>query len=705
MRFYLLVVLASILLFGFLQNVCYSETFKAELSKRDSMMKLQSELLQGKHTFEDLYEAAIILFDKSEFEKSQNLFELASSIQPDNLKIYKYLAEIYEITGQQERLGILADTVSGFLLPEGENDEFYETMLTSSIIMKSRSLPEEAWRSFSRLSLTLRDKPGRFRKIIKILEKKVYLPFLARIYRALKAKGSYDEFMWGELGDYYLFSGDKDKARYFLEQELDHVDFDPRFLYSYALVLFNQREFPLSQVYINLGLKLNDDSLVLKKLNELQLNISEYIYDVGVEQIRKEAELLFKFGRKDLAIKRMEQLVLLSENDARSFFEIGKILIEYPRQYDTWSEGRDYLVKYSKFTNLSFQELMAACELLFKRSMYEDMASILKILQAKFPRESEKSDQLRLFKKTVISALTKSIELFELHASRDDLYQYLNLLIDFDPYLLDPYIKLGGLIEQNLSNELSSRKMISPNTIETTEAFLSKLENYALPRHNQTASLHYIRGKLTTFYPSKQRNFSREIVSFKRCLDLDSNYFLASLALAENYNKMGFYRQSIKVLDDLIIRLSSTDNELLKRAKELHVENNVQSASQAYSNENYFLVLEYMSKALEFNQGRLISLESTIWLGYAQFYMERHTENIELLKKGIEIYGDTHEILYLMALSQEGVYKLDEAVLWYDKVIALGPADNMFVQECEKNRDNLKEIINTQRQAVTNDSQ
>mgnify|MGYP004154685739 CR=1 FL=1 len=63
------------------------------------------------------------------------------------------------------------------------------------------------------------------------------------------------------------------------------------------------------------------------------------------------------------------------------------------------------------------------------------------------------------------------------------------------------------------------------------------------------------------------------------------------------------------------------------------------------------------------------------------------------------------QILYLMALSQEGVYKLDEAVLWYDKVIALGPADNMFVQECEKNRDNLKEIINTKGQAVNNDSQ
>lgn len=705
MRFNLLVVLTSILLFGFLQNTCYSETFKAELSKRGSIKEIQRELLQGKYTFEDLYEAARILFEKSEFEKSQNLFELASSLKPDNLKIYKYLAEIYEKTGQQERLGILADTVSSFLLPEGENDEFYETMLTSAIIIKSRSSPQEAWKSFSRLSLTLRDKPGRFRKIIKKLEKKVYLPFLARIYETLKEKRSYDEFMWGELGDYYLFSGDKDKARYFLEQELDHVDFDPRFLYSYALVLFNQREFPLSQVYINLGLKLNDDSLVLKKLNELQLNISEYIYDVGVDQIRKEAELLFKFGRKDLAIKRMEQLVLLSENDARSFFEIGKILIEYPRRYDTWKEGRDYLVKYSKFANLSFQDLMSACELLFKRNMYEDMASILKTLQAKFPRESEKSEQLRLFKKTVIAALTRSIELFEQHASRDDLYQYLHLLIDFDPYLLEPYIKLGELIEQNLSAELSARSVISPKTIETTEAFLSKLENYALPRHSQRPSLHYIKGKLTTFYPSKLRNFSREIVSFKRCLDLDSNYFLASLALAENYNGMGFFRQSIKVLDDLIARLSQTDKELLKRAKELHVKNNVQSASQAYSNENYFLVMEYMAKALDFNEGKLISLESTIWLGYAQFYMERHTENIELIQKATEVYGDTHEILYLMALSKEGVYKLDEAVTWYDKVIKLGPAENMFVQECIKNRDNLREIIKSQKQTASDDSQ
>ena len=175
----------------------------------------------------------------------------------------------------------------------------------------------------------------------------------------------YTEFKWGELGDYF-YRGDNVQARKFLEFELDHIDFEPRFLYSYALILFNQREFPMSQVYINLGLKLNDDALVISKLRKLQTNLSEYIYDVGSDQIRKEAELLFKYGRKELGIKRMEELVLLSSQDSRTYFEIGRILLKYPRDFNTWSDGRDYIIRYSKFDDLSFEELLLACELLLR---------------------------------------------------------------------------------------------------------------------------------------------------------------------------------------------------------------------------------------------------------------------------------------------------------------------------------------------------
>ena len=165
--------------------------------------------------------------------------------------------------------------------------------------------------------------------------------------------------------------------------------------------------------------------MVLKKLKELQTNLSEYIYDVGSEQIRKEAELLFKYGRKDLGVNRMEELVLLSNQNSSTYYEIGQILLEYPKHFDTWLDGRDYIIRYSKFDDLNFNELLSACELLFKRSMFEDMASILKVLERRFPKSSKGSDRMKVFKSRVIKALQDGIRLFEIHSSEMELRQYL----------------------------------------------------------------------------------------------------------------------------------------------------------------------------------------------------------------------------------------------------------------------------------------
>ncbi len=672
----------------------YCQTIKMERSNGLSEVKIKNELASGKYSFDDLYESAIILFEKNELAKAQTLFELASQIQPKNLRIYKYLAQIYERTGQQVRLGILADTISSFLLPEGEDDQFYETMLIASIVLNSRKNPTGALKTFLKLQETLRNKPGRIRKIVKNLEKKAHFPFLAEIYVSLIRNNLYDEFKWGELGDYFLYRGNRVDARKFLELELDHVDFEPRFLYSYALILFNQREFPMSQVYINLGLKLNDDPLVIRKFKELQINLSEYIYDVGSDQIRKEAELLFKYGRKDLGIKRMEELVLLSNQDSKTYFEIGRLLLKYPRKFNTWSDGRDYIVRYSQFDDLSFIELLTACELLFKRSMYEDMASILKILEQRFPKKSQISERMKVFKMEVMNALRDGIRLFETHSSGDELRQYLYLLIDFDPYLLSAYLKLGNLIEDELKEESRVRSILSKETIKNTDYFLSKLEKYVLRKYVKESQLHYLRAKLTTYYPEDKRQLSSEIASFKRVLELNPDHHLGRLALAENYHQLGFYRQSVKILESLVSLENSKDKQKYrKKAIDLYIRNNIESASIAYSNENYFLVLEYMLKALDLNNNKLISLDSTLWLGYAYFYSERHQQNVELLERALSFYGEKSELLYLMALSKEGLYKLQEAIGWYDKVIKIGPPENMFVQECVKNMENLQEIL------------
>ena len=675
-------------------QISFSETIKMERSSGLNELKIEKELTSGKYSFEDLYEGAVILFDKNELDRAQTLFELASQIRPKNLKIYKYLAQIYERTGQQVRLGILADAISSFLLPEGQDDEFYETMLIASIVLNSRKNPKNALKTFLRLKETLRNKPGRVRRIVKTLEKKAHFPFLSRVYASLLKSNIYDEFKWGELGDYFLYRGDTVEAKKFLEFELDHVDFEPRFLYSYALILFNQREFAMSQVYINLGLKLNDDSLVINKLKELQTNLAEYIYDVGSDQIRKEAELLFKYGRKDLGIKRMEELVLLSNKDSKTYFEIGRILLKYPRDFNTWSDGRDYIIRYSQFNNLNFEELLSACELLFKRAMFEDMASILKIVEQRFPKKSQGSNRMKVFKSKVIEALQDGIRLFETHSSQNELRQYLYLLIEFDAYLPSAYIKLGELIEGELRREIQARSKLSNQTIKNTDNFLSKMEKFALRKHVKESQLHYLRGKLTTYYPLGQRQLSSEIASFKRSLELKPDHHLARLALAKNYHQLSFYRQSVKILEPLMV-LEKSENYLKyhQEASDLYIKNNIQSASTAYSNENYFLVLEYMLKAMELNNNKLVSLESTIWLGYAYFYSERHEQNIELLEQALDVYGEESEVLYLMALSKEGLYKLEEAVVWYDKVRKLGPPEDMFVKECVKNMENLQEIL------------
>ena len=185
--------------------------------------------------------------------------------------------------------------------------------------------------------------------------------------------------------------------------------------------------------------------------------------------------------------------------------------------------------------------------------MFEDMASILKILEQRFPKKSQISNRMRVFKVEVIKSLQNGIRLFENHSSRNELRQYLHLLIDFDPYLLSAYIKLGELIEDELKQERLARTTLSKETIRNTDNFLSKMENYVLRKHVKEAQLHYLRGKLTTYYPMNERQLSSEIASFKRALDLVPDHHLARLALAYNYHQLTFYRQSVKVLEPLVI--------------------------------------------------------------------------------------------------------------------------------------------------------
>jgi hypothetical protein len=137
-------------------------------------------------------------------------------------------------------MAMIAESVSSYLLPESEEDLFYEKMLTLSISLNSKNKPKFAWATFLRLKNSMIKKPGRFTALIKKLEMSVYVPFLAKIYRYLQQNSDYDGFLWGKLGEYYLSKNAHDQADKFLRLEFRKRKFDRRLLYAYALVMLEQ---------------------------------------------------------------------------------------------------------------------------------------------------------------------------------------------------------------------------------------------------------------------------------------------------------------------------------------------------------------------------------------------------------------------------------------------------------------------------------
>jgi|GEM_PF-1015377 len=673
----------------------HAEKFEAQEAGPSINFRIQRNLESGKYSFTDLYEGAVILFDQGRYERAQVLFELASQLQPKNLTIFKYLAQIYEETGQSDRMARLAQSVSAFLLPEGEDDDFYEKMLTYSIVLNSRTNSEFAWNTFKRLADTLHFKPGRLREVVKNLERSVHLPFLGRVYSYMERRDLYEEFRWGQLGEYFLARGDQERAALYLNKALEQEGFDPRFLYSYALVLFNRRQFPECQIYINVARRLNDESRVLDRLAELQGSLSEYIYDVGPEQVRKEAELLFKFKRKRQAIERLEELLLLSPDNHKTYLEMGKLLLSYPSEYNTLEEGRDYLLKVADYEEASFSELFDVASLLNSKLLLDELAYVLQKIEKKYPRRSRSSLKLQEFRQSVIKELKKNIRLFEIHSSIPELKQYLRLLINFDETFLEAYLKLARTLQEEMIAQIKERKFVSPELKMEVNNYMLLLRDQGRKIFPREHKIYYYLGKLSTYFHDEKRNYSMEIAYFKNALELKEEAE-SRISLAEVYFDFGFYKRSISVLEQL--DFAKLEESVRDRVDQLMVRNHVENARAAYSHGNHFLVIEHMQKALDINKKKLISRESTLWMAYSMFYGEQHENARKLLMQAHEFYGEDPEIFYLIALSFEGLYQLENAVIWYNRAIAIGKKEDLFIQECIKNRDNLENILKYQRE-------
>ncbi|PCJ19269.1 MAG: hypothetical protein COB02_07730 [Candidatus Cloacimonadota bacterium] len=680
-------------------SIISSKGFETEIVKTSYNAGLSAADIRGKYKLEDLLDGADILFDNKEYRRAQDLYELSLSLDAKNLSIFKHLSIIYEKTEQTIKLAHLAESVASYLLPKGKNDDFYQKMLTISISLNSKRNIELAWKTWGRLFTTVKKKPGELRNIVKTLEHRVHVPFLARMYRLLEKRKLYNEYKWGQVAEYYFLQGERNKARFYYEKEFKKRIFDRRYLYPYALIEYEDRNFQSCQVFIKLAKSLVKDSLILRKVELLQRNLDEHLYDVGADQIRKEVDFLFKFDEPKLALRRLEELTLLSLNHPQTYLDIAKFLFKYPKKYKTWDYAKNYLIKFSAFKSLSFEDLLSACEMFYEKNLLEEMVVLLKKVEVKFSKRAKKNKRLKLFKAQVLEQLKQDIKLFDLHGSTLELKRYLEFVLAFDPYFAEAYIKLSELYVLEIEKEIKSRKSLSKQLREEVYDFIIRMKENPLRRSLLRSDLNYFSAKLMIYFPKKYRKHSSEISYLKSALREDDTLLDAYLMLAKVYYDFEFYRQSVKSLLTLKSKLDEDEFDLMKTINALLSKNHRKLASQSYAHSNYFLVVNSMEKSLLYVKKDTIDRESSIWLAYSYYYVEQFKKMEKLVNTSITTYGKDTELYYLLALSYEGKYEYKNAVDAYKKALKINKNEKSpFIEECEKSIVTLEAILESRKQ-------
>ncbi|MCJ8345809.1 hypothetical protein MJH12_09730, partial [bacterium] len=568
--------------------------------------------------------------------------------------------------------------------------------LTISISLNSKRNPELSWKTWSRLFETVKKKPGKLQRVVQTLEPRVHVPFLSRMYRLLERKTQYSDYRWGQVAEYFFLQGDRIKARFFYKREFKKRRFDRRYLYPYALIEYEDRNFQACQVFINLSKNLIKDEMILRKIELLQRNLNNHLYDVGVDQIRKEVDYLFRFDEAKLALYRLEELVLLSLNHPQTYVDIAKLLFKYPKKFQTWDYAKDYLLKFSTFKSLKFEDLLEACEMFYKRDYLEEMVNLLKKINRKYPKRAKANQRLKLFKKVVLEQLKEDIKLYSLHGSNIELKRYLLFLLAFDPYFAEAYLKLAELYVKAIDFELKDRKALSKKLREEVFAFILKMKEFPLKRSKLRSDLNYYSAKLMIYFPKKHRKHSSEIAYLKNALKEDDTLLDAYLMLAKVYYDFEFFRQSIQQLESLKVKIDEDEFDLMEMINELLSKNHMKLASQSYAHSNYFLVVNSMEKSLFYAKKAVIDRESSIWLAYSYYYIEQFDKMEKLVNLSISTYGKDMELYYLLALSHEGRYVYKKAIEAYRKALNVNKdLKSPFIEECESAIFSLEGILNS----------
>ncbi|MBW7874366.1 MAG: hypothetical protein H3C47_00070 [Candidatus Cloacimonetes bacterium] len=683
-----------LLLLALFLNVPDANSLRTEVSGNALSLTGANPASSGRYQFDDLMEAATILMAEKSYDQAQEVLEMALYLKPRDLSVFQMLAEIYESTKQSEKLLSLAESVSSYILPQGREDPFYEKMLTMSVILNSNKDPNKAWNSFLRLYEGLSHRRGRQYELIKELENGVHVPFLARIYEYLVSREHYGDFRWGQVADYYLFHGHIEKAKLYFDQELKKPDFDRIFLYSYARILYDRKQFSLCQVYINVAMELSTSEKMTEKLKQLQHLLSAWGYEYGLDEIQQEADLFFRFREKSKGIDKLKSLLLVSTQNPGTLFNLGRMLMEYPKDLDTWDEGSRYLLQYARLVKAPEDNTYLAGELLLKNLRQNELASFLQILKERFPDWYQKDRRLSTQIAFAMENLLDSARVLMRLGTDDDLVRrYLNTCRELNPASLEVYHMLFEVLNRTFAKEIDNRQLLSPKSIEIAERFAYWVEQDAITAHSEVGELYEYAGRILSMRPRKNREYSRELAFLKRALDTNPSLHKARLQMAKNYLDFDYPMQAAEILERML-DIAKDDQESQKQARIMLIQACRLNAQAFWAQASYFLVISQMQKAIAANDNELVDLESTLWLSYSYQATDAFDKNLSLLKSALQQFGDSAEVWYLYALSWQGSYEYEKAIEAYDKVLSMSDSENnRFASVCRENRDSLKRIL------------
>ncbi len=646
---------------------------------------------QGRFNFEDLMEASEILMKKKDYGRAQELLEMALFLKPRDLGIFKFLARIYQETNQADRLAGLAESVSGYLLPEGKEDLFWEQMITQAVILNSRQDADKAWTYFQRLWASLQRRPGRQYELMKELEKKVHAPFLARVYLWLEDNSRYDGFQWGQLGDYFLYIERYEEAAAFFEREFRQESFNPIYLFSYARVLYERKQFALSQVYLNLSTRLNPGlEKVQEEAAKLQHVLGAYPYDYGYEQIRLEADLMLKFGAVEEGISRLRDLLLVSRDVPGTLFELGKTVIGYPDTHGAKQRGRDILLDFAGLRDASFEDLSEALDLLVEAGFLDEAAVLLSALRKKDPGRFEEDEAIAQKMGNLLENLFRNADLLRRNrASAWELLKYLRLCERLSPKSLEVHERMSRIWLEIASEEKNARQDLSPDTQKELNDYLIRFQRNGIEEHPEVVELSARAIRLMRHFPQEQRDFTRELRLLKKALGIASQDAELRSLLAQVYLDQDYALQALDILTPLLGKGYEDANRIGATASR-------RAAESAWARGGFPEVIRFMELALEYSEDRLIDAESTLWLGRSYQGVERNQDLLDLMDSFEKQFGAVAESWYLKALAFQSQFQYQKAIDAYDRVLA-DKAGGPFAEACRANRQSLQSILEYQK--------